>query len=207
MRFVYVMDPMCAWCFGFGPELEAFLSGHASARVEWVMGGLAPDNTEPMEQSLRDTIASYWHQIEQRTQVSFNHDYWHQNTPYRSTYQACRAVIVAQTMKENGAEAMSKAIQSAYYQQAANPSLDATLAACAVSIGLDEAQFLSSLNAQDTQAQLQQHLALTRQLQVGGFPALFYVTDENYAYALTLGYCQASELSERFTKIHQAASQ
>ncbi|KID58789.1 hypothetical protein JF50_02710 [Pseudoalteromonas luteoviolacea] len=204
MRFVYVMDPMCAWCYGFQPELEAFLSQHPSAQIEWIMGGLAPDNTEPMAQSLRETIASYWHQIEQRTQVSFNHDYWHQNTPYRSTYQACRAVIVAQNMRENSAEAMSKAIQSAYYQQATNPSLDATLAACAVSIGLEEASFLCLLNSPDTENQLQQHLVLTRQLQVSGFPALFYVTEENQAFALTLGYCQEEELTTRFNQILKA---
>ena len=25
MQFYYVMDPMCAWCYGFEPELESFM--------------------------------------------------------------------------------------------------------------------------------------------------------------------------------------
>ena len=37
MRFIYVMDPMCAWCYGFTPELEAFLQAHSDIDIEWVM--------------------------------------------------------------------------------------------------------------------------------------------------------------------------
>lgn len=95
MRFLYVMDPMCAWCYGFQPELEQFITTFPSADVEWVMGGLAPATEDPMAENIKQSISSYWYEIEKRAQVTFNHDYWKLNTPYRSTYTACRAVISA----------------------------------------------------------------------------------------------------------------
>ena len=136
MQFLYVMDPMCGWCYGFQPQLDAFLEKSPNSQVTWVMGGLAPDNDEPMDAALRETIASYWHQIEGTAKVPFNHDYWRVNTPYRSTYPACRAVIAAESMDKGSSSTMVKAIQKAYYRDAKNPSLEDTLVTCASVIGL-----------------------------------------------------------------------
>lgn len=203
MRFIYVMDPMCAWCYGFTPELEAFLQAHSNIDIEWVMGGLAPDNNQPMSEQMRTTIAAYWQQIEAKTQATFNHDYWHCNTPYRSTYLACRAVIVASDSLENGAEKMVNAIQIAYYQNAQNPSLENTLIECAIEIGIDKDKFVHALNSEQTQNTLTQHLAMTQQLHVTGFPALFYLDESNRAYPLALGFSTFNELERRFNRISQ----
>lgn len=201
MRFLYVMDPMCAWCYGFQPELEQFLSNHPPGQFEWVMGGLAPDSDQPMAEELRQTISSYWHQIEEKTQVSFNYDFWTLNTPYRSTYQACRAVIAAESLKEDNAKLMVKAIQSAYYKEAKNPSLQETLISCASKLGIDESSFSDALNSKETEQQLQQHLALSRHLQVTGFPALFYLDAQNQATPLTLGFCPSAYLEQGLHQI------
>ncbi|WP_100915445.1 DsbA family protein [Pseudoalteromonas spongiae] len=201
MRFIYIMDPMCAWCYGFKPELEAFFKTHSDIHVEWVMGGLAPDNNQPMSEQMRTTIAAYWQQIEAKTQVTFNHDYWHCNTPYRSTYLACRAVIVANDSLENGAEKMVNAIQTAYYQKAQNPSLENTLIECAATIGLNKDEFVDALKSEQTQKRLTQNLAITKQLHVTGFPALFYLDENNHVYPLALGFCTFNELAQRFNRI------
>jgi putative protein-disulfide isomerase len=197
------MDPMCSWCYAFQPELEAFLEQHSSLEVDWIMGGLAPDTSQAMDQSLRQTISSYWHQIEQKTQVSFNHDFWKLNTPYRSTYPACRAVITAESLKADSASKMVKAIQSAYYLQAQNPSLKDTLIACASSIDIDESQFLEVFMSEETEQRFQQHLTIAAQLQVRGFPALFIINDKNEAYPLTLGFCVTSQLEQKLSQINE----
>ena len=201
MRFVYVMDPMCAWCYGFQPELDRFLEQYPSAEVDWIMGGLAPDTNEPMNEALKEAISSYWHKIEKVSQVKFDHGYWDRNTPYRSTYQACRAVISAEKLAVKNSGKMAKAIQSAYYREARNPSLDKTLIDCAGAIGLSEEQFSSVLYSKETELQFQEHLAITRRFQVSGFPALFYVNKEKEVYPLTHGFCKVEELFERFCSI------
>jgi len=198
MRLYYVMDPMCAWCYAFAPELEEFLKKHTFLEVDWIMGGLAPDNHHPMDENLKQTISSYWHDIEKRTRVTFNHHFWILNTPYRSTYPACRAIIAAESLKAKSAHQMVKSIQSAYYLEAKNPSLDETLVACASSIGLDKSQFLKVFTSQETEQRFQKHLHLTYQLQARAFPALFYVNEKNEIYPLTLTYTQVSILEERF---------
>lgn len=198
------MDPMCSWCYGFQPELDEFLHHYPNAQITWVMGGLAPDNDEPMDNELKQTIVSYWHQIESKTQVTFNHDFWQLNTPYRSTFMACRAVIAAETLRENSASEMAKAIQAAYYQQAKNPSLVAILVDCAINIGLNKDAFSKTLASDETQTRLEQDFALSHQLGVSGFPSLFYIAPNNHAYPLALGYCKTAQLIQQQQK-YQAA--
>ncbi|MEN7344370.1 MAG: DsbA family protein, partial [Pseudomonadota bacterium] len=166
MQFLYVMDPMCGWCYGFQPQLEAFLAQWSKSEVTWVMGGLAPDNDQPMDDALRETIAAYWHQIEKTAGVPFNHDYWRINTPYRSTYPACRAVVAAETLTKGSSCAMAKAIQAAYYRDAKNPSLEDTLVACADSIGFSSEEFREELRSDETERTFQDHLGIVGQLQV-----------------------------------------
>ncbi|MCM8529160.1 MAG: DsbA family protein [Lentisphaeraceae bacterium] len=202
MRFLYVMDPMCSWCYAFQPELEEFLAKHPSVKVDWIMGGLAPDNDQPMDENMKESISSYWHQIEKKTQVSFNHDFWKLNTPYRSTYPACRAVISAELLKTNSAQKMVKAIQSAYYREAKNPSLEETLLNCASSIGFDEKHFLEVLKSDEVKKRFQEHLKISQHLQVRGFPAFFYINDQNQVYPLTLGFCQSAKLDHAFKTIN-----
>ncbi len=204
MRFLYVMDPMCAWCYGFQPELEKFLKQYPAAEVDWIMGGLAPDTKEPMHENLKKAISSYWYQIEKVSQVTFNHTYWTLNTPYRSTYQACRAVISAEKLAVKSAPKMVQAIQASYYREARNPSLDQTLIDCARSLGLDEKQFVGTLFSTETERQFKEHLNIARRFQVRGFPAFFYINENNEVYPITSGFCKAEELVERFALISES---
>lgn len=203
MRFLYVMDPMCGWCYAFQPELEAFLGQQNSVQIDWIMGGLAPDSKVPMDDEMKQRLSSYWYQLEEKTQVTFNHDFWKLNTPYRSTYPACRAVVSAEHLKAGSAQSMVKAIQSAYYQQAKNPALDDILIECAKTIGLDERAFSEAYTSEGVAQRFHQHLSIARQLQVNGFPALFFIDDKNHAYPLTLGFCQTADLLERFKHIQE----
>lgn len=205
MKLLYVMDPMCGWCYGFQPELEAFLKRYPLAEVDWIMGGLAPDTDQPMDENLKATISAYWYQIETKCRVNFNHDFWRLNTPYRSTYSACRAVISAESLKEKSAPQMVKAIQSAYYLEAKNPALNETLLACARLIEIDEDAFRAEFASEETEQKLQQHIQLSRHLQVSGFPALFYIDSQHQAFPLTLGYCDVNNLELQLKNIEQLA--
>ena len=53
MRLIYIADPMCSWCYGFGPELSKLLARHPDATVDVVMGGLRPFNTQPTTAEFR----------------------------------------------------------------------------------------------------------------------------------------------------------
>jgi putative protein-disulfide isomerase len=170
---------------------------HPDLDVLWVMGGLAPDSDEPMPLTMRDAIASTWKRIESQTGTPFNHDFWTQNTPRRSTYPSCRAVIAAGELHLEGRLMMSRAIQKAYYLDAKNPSDMSTLIECAETIGLDESQFSEQLRSDLIESKLNSELEFSRTLSVQGFPALLLVNGDAIT-PLALGYSTLDKIEKRF---------
>lgn len=169
----YLHDPMCSWCYGFAPVLDE-LKASLPDGIRWVslVGGLAPDSDEPMAQSMRDYLQQTWRRIEQQIPgARFNFDFWTNNTPRRSTYPACRAVITARLMADR-ADDMTRAIQRAYYREAANPSDVSVLCDVAASIGLDREEFERRLASEEIEQALISELDFVRELGVQSFPSL-----------------------------------
>jgi len=167
----YFHDPMCSWCWGYRPTWLKLLKLLASAiRIEYVVGGLAPDSDEVMSKEMANSIQSHWLRIEQELGVRFNHDFWVKCEPRRSTYPACRAVIAAK--HQNAEQAMILAIQNAYYLQAKNPSNLNTLVMIAGELKLDVKRFKKDITAVQTDEALTTQINLARECQVSGFPSL-----------------------------------
>ncbi|MEW8374468.1 MAG: DsbA family protein [Candidatus Thiodiazotropha sp.] len=173
-RLYYIHDPMCSWCWGFRPTLEALLAALPGAlSCSRLLGGLAADSSSPMPDEMRIRIQATWREIERRIpNTRFNFDFWSRNTPRRSTYPACRAVIAARIMNPDAEVMMILAIQQAYYLEARNPSDDSTLGEIAREIGLDQQRFSELLNHHSTQQALESEIAETLRLGVRSFPGL-----------------------------------
>ncbi|AZG74771.1 DsbA family protein [Shewanella livingstonensis] len=188
----YVHDPMCSWCWGYRPTwdtLQAQLLQQFGQQlnIKYLVGGLAPDSELPMPQPMQQMLQQTWHKINQQLGTEFNHDFWQQCQPKRSTYPACRATIVA---RQYGLEQqMINAIQQAYYLNARNPSDVATLVAIATQLGIPADLFDEQLSAVQTEDQLIKEINLARQLPIQGFPSLVLMVDNN-AYPIRLDYHQ-----------------
>ncbi|WP_254693636.1 DsbA family protein [Shewanella sp. MEBiC00475] len=188
----YVHDPMCSWCWGYRPTwnaLQVQLQQQFGQQLslQYLVGGLAPDSTEPMPEPMQQMLQQTWKNITQQLGTEFNHDFWQRCQPKRSTYPACRASIIARQFGQE--RAMISAIQQAYYLQAQNPSDIEVLCTLAESLDMNAAMFKQQLLSEDIDQQLQQEIAFTRQLPIQGFPSLVLVVD-NRAYPITLDYHQ-----------------
>jgi len=165
----YVTDPMCSWCWGFAPTIEKI---ERRTSVRYVMGGLAPDSDEPMPESMQAYVQDAWGAVEAATGARFNRDFWTQCAPRRSTYPACRAVLVATSLAPGGGPRLFRGIQRAYYLEARNPSETSTLIELAAEQGLDATRFAAELDAPATHARLAEDLALRDRLGARSFPSL-----------------------------------
>lgn len=176
----YVHDPMCSWCWAFGPTLERLLQqlpGEIS--VEKLLGGLAPDTDAPMPATMRERLQQTWRLIEQTVPgTRFNFDFWQNNTPRRATYPACRAVLAA---REQGADAaMLAAIQQAYYRDARNPSDTAVLRQLAGEIGLARAAFNEALDSERIQRRFEREMARAETMGADSYPSLVLQVGDHY---------------------------
>ena len=173
---------MCSWCWAFRPALDrlnAKLPKHL--HLEYLLGGLAKDTDDPMPEILRHQIQNHWRTIQtQVPETKFNFDFWEKCLPRRSTYPACRAVLVAKTQDIHFQEPMIQAIQHAYYCQARNPSDTDTLIELAEEIGLDIDRFSTSLHSDETQILLRREIVFARRIGGNAFPMLLLGNDNTY---------------------------
>lgn len=180
----YIYDPMCSWCYAFEAGWQR-LQNRLSERVQvtYVLGGLARDTNEPMPEDLRVMIRQTWQKIEKTVpEVHFNYAFWTSNTPVRSTYPACRAILAARKQRAAAGIEMRREIQKAYYQNALNPSRSETLIQCAREIELDVALFTADLTSVDIQMVLEEELRLAGRLNALVFPSLrFQYQDKLYS--------------------------
>lgn len=170
----YIYDPMCSWCYAFEHSFSA-LQHQLPAQLELktILGGLAADSNTPMPIETQSMIQQAWQQIENTVpDIRFNFDFWTKNTPYRSTYPACRAVLAAANQSTEFDAPMRQAIQQAYYQDAKNPSLNDVLIDCAAQLALDIKQFSNDLSNMPTHIKLNEHRHFAQLLEVNSYPAL-----------------------------------
>jgi len=64
MTLFYIMDPMCSWCYGFHPSINAIREKWPQLDIQYITGGLAPDSDEPMPIEMQNHLRSVWQQIE-----------------------------------------------------------------------------------------------------------------------------------------------
>ncbi len=198
----YFHDPMCSWCYAFQPTWQTIKSSiPAAVDVTYVLGGLAPDDDEPMPESLQQTIQHHWQRIQQVVPgTQFNFDFWTLCKPRRATYPACRAVVAAAAQGNTCAESMIQAIQRGFYREARNPSDYATHVQLARELGLNVEKFQHDLVSPETERELMRQIGLTQSFNVQGFPSLVLVLAGQH-HAIPVNYTNAESTLEMINGI------
>lgn len=202
----YVHDPMCSWCWGFKPTLDELLANLPdSVKVQRILGGLAPDNDQPMPLATQQMLQQTWQRIQEVIPgIAFNYDFWTQTQPRRSTWPSCRAVLAARQQNEAFEVPMITAIQEAYYLNARNPSDTDTLVSIAEETGCDAGQFADYLHSDAARKELDSERLMAQQLGAQGFPSLVFRNANDHLYGIAVNYNQPAAMLEQITQASAA---
>jgi putative protein-disulfide isomerase len=207
MKLIYVGDPLCSWCYGFGPQLEALLAARPAPNLSIVVGGLRPYTTEPMPEERKAEIAGYWQRVRDLTgaQIAALED----NTAMAradfiyDTEPACRAVVTARTLDAARSLDVFHAIQRAFYRDGHDVTQPEVLADIAAEHGFDRAQFLAQLTSERMRDATRTDFELAAGWGIRGFPALVIEHDQQLAL-FAGGYTPAEQLLQRLDAIKPA---
>lgn len=191
----YFHDPMCSWCWGFVPVWQQVQENlPTNIKLEYVVGGLAPDSDEPMPEEMQSKLQNVWQRIQETIPgTTFNFDFWKECQPRRSTYPSCRAVLAVKNLTPEKEQAMIRAIQKAYYLLAKNPSDVEVLAQCAIETGLEKESFIAQLESAEIEQQLAENISTYQKLSSAGFPSLVLKTETTH-HAIRIDYNDASTI-------------
>lgn len=193
---IYVGDPLCTWCYGFGPELSA---AHAAlgerAELRVIVGGLRPYTAESMDAALKRYLREAWQNVAQASGLPFAFGLLERNDFVYDTEPACRAVVTARSLQANAALPVFLAIQDAFYRDNRDPTREDTLADAAQGAGLERAEFLARFGSEHMKQATRQDFAATRSLGIRGFPTLLLARNGDVVL-IASGFARAAKMLE-----------
>jgi putative protein-disulfide isomerase len=195
-RLCYFADPMCSWCYGFGPVLTGFLGQHPTLAVEVVMGGLRPYTKDAAPASQKAEIRNHWRHVEAASGLPFDDAMLMSAGFIYNTEPACRAVVTAREMKDD-AIGLLKAIQCAFYRDARDVTDEEVLIAIAAENSIATKTFAEHLRSDVMRDATHRDFQLTAQLGVRGFPMLCAARGDQL-HAITNGYAPQQVVDESF---------
>jgi putative protein-disulfide isomerase len=218
---VYVADPMCSWCYGFGVPLHKLLEQLPGVPLAVVLGGLRAYNQEVMPDTLKSTLHHHWEEVAKRSGKTFGTGQFDRDGYIYDTEPACRAVVTIRTQAAAHTLAMYHAVQHAFYAlgrditqtavladiwQEVRQALMLTLADSKTIGNLDFSReaFVAAFESDSIKTQTRNDFAMVQQWGIRGFPALIAVVNGE-AQLVANGYMEADEMLQRVQQIFNAA--
>lgn len=193
----YFADPMCSWCWGFSPTIEALREAYRPRlKIALVPGGLRPGETAPMTPAGREEILHHWHQVHARTGQAFRFDGAMPPGFVYDTEPPSRAVVTVGSLAPDLIFAMFKSIQLAFYAEGRDVTQRETLANLVEALDVSRERFLQAFDSEGTRAKTLAHFRQARQAGVRGFPSLILQQAENL-HLITNGWQPLDEVREK----------
>ena len=202
MHLLYIADPLCSWCYGFGPELDGLVARRPDAKLDLVMGGLRPFNREPMSEAFRAMLLEHWRHVAEATRLEFSTAALEGPGFVYDTEPACRAVVTARHLDASRALPFMHAVQRAFYRDGLDATGTDVLADVARACGYERARFADSFESGAMREATRRDFARSQALGVAGFPTLGVVHGTN-VYLATSGFVPRDVLEERIAEIER----
>ncbi len=190
----YFADPLCSWCWGFAPVIDAIRDTYgAGLEIGLILGGLRPGTTEPVTATFREDILRHWREVERRTGQHFAFDRAMPEGFIYDTEPPSRALVAMAEINPAAMLSYLKSIQAAFYLQCQDVTKPEVLSTLAQHYDVEPARFLELFRSQDVQRKTQTHFQQSRQAGIVGFPTVVLQNGADYTL-LTRGYRPFSDI-------------
>jgi putative protein-disulfide isomerase len=208
MKLIFVGDPMCSWCYGFGKELSALTARHPELPLEILVGGVRAGATDLLDDSGKQFRLTHWARVEENSGLPFNRKAFlaRENFVY-DTEPVCRAVVTARRLAPQADHLqVFRALQNAFYVDGLDTTDGAVLAQVAVAAlekmghSLAAAAFHVEWSTPATIAATSAEFAQVRKMGIRSFPALLLdVADQ--LIEISPGYAHVDQIDKQLRAV------
>lgn len=197
-ELIYVGDPMCSWCYGFGPVIER-LDARFTFPTRLIIGGLRPGPAaEVLDDRLRGFLQHHWEEIGERTGQPFDlggldREDW--------TYDTLVPDIAAVAMRELNPEAalpFFARLQRAFYAEGIDVTDPDVYPGLLDGFDIDPSEFVDALASLEMQQATHGDFAQARALGADGFPTTFLRAGDD-THLVARGYAPYEALEPALT--------
>lgn len=188
---IFVGDPMCSWCYGFGPEL-AKLRGELNATpFSMIMGGLR--DGEIFDETRLKNHLGYWQAVHEATGLPFDAAALSQTNFNYTTEPACRAVITVRNIDRTKEYNAYAALQKAFYAEGRDITQADVIGNVIASIGIERDVFMALFQSPEMAKAAAADKQKARTYGVSSFPTLIIIDRQGHMSQIR-GYKKYEEL-------------
>nr|WP_038493434.1 DsbA family protein [Janthinobacterium agaricidamnosum] len=208
MKLVYVGDPMCSWCYGFGKELTALMQQHPELPLQIIVGGVRAGAKDVLDDSGKQFRLGHWARVEENSGLPFNRAAFMalENFVY-DTEPVCRAVVTTRKLvPQADLLAVFRALQQGFYvdgRDTTDGRVLADIAAAALNAAgyaIDAGLFHATWETPEVIAETHADFSRARAIGVRSFPALLLDTGKEFI-PVSPGYASHSQLEQQLSRL------
>ena len=204
MELIFIGDPMCSWCYGFGKEMTALQQRYPDIPVRIVVGGIRAGATDVLDEAGKRFRLQHWTRVEAASGLPFNRDAFRAREGFvYDTEPICRAVVTARRLApEADLVAVFRALQHAFYVDGLDTTSGRVLAAVATDAlalqrhDVEMATFLDAWGSQPVVDETAEDFRTARLWGVTSFPTLALRVDKKL-YQVAGGYASAETVADQ----------
>lgn len=194
---ILVLDPMCSWCWGFAPVIEALMKSYSDRyRFSLVVGGLRTKGEMPWDERSKAYLKSHWEQVAQNTGQPFSETLFEKAQFEYDTYPACKAVVtVRELFGMQKAFAYLHTIQEAFYARGEDITKVDVLIDLLKGMALESGVFKSFYGSEKAHRLMEHDFAKARSMGANAFPSVVIIDEEGHMVSQK-GYRSLSEMKK-----------
>ena len=198
----YVGDPMCSWCWGISPQINALQRYAAQEHIKFnlIMGGLRPGGGQEWNKPFRDYLKHHWQEVHKKSGQPFDLSLFEKEKFNYDTEPACRAVITVRTIAPEKTLAFYEFVQYYFYALSGDPKqLDFYEIICK-KLDIDFKVFSDQFTSNTLKLATQSDFRKSRELGIRGFPSVVY-RKKDKLYTIANGYTEFETLKKSILKL------
>ena len=191
-ELIFVIDPMCSWCWGFHPVMEELRHKHSNHyKFSLVAGGLRTTGEMTWNEQSKAYLKQNWDAVAKRTGQPFSHTLLNRSTFDYNTYPTCKALVVVRELwgDEASFDYLS-CIQKAFYAD----GIDITSLDVLTSFVTHEKKaFQAFYKSERAELLMQNDFSKSRSMGANAFPSVVKIDEDGHMVCLK-GYRSAEEI-------------
>jgi putative protein-disulfide isomerase len=208
MTLYYIYDAYCGWCYGFSPVMKKIAEKYKNVLdTEVLSGGMIIDEQVHPISRTAAYIRSAYPRVEELTGVQFGEYYlWHINHPDESDWmmnseKAAIALCIFKEYYPDRALEFAWDLQFALNYEGRDLCDDEAYRHLLEAYTIPAEDFYTKLHSEAYKDKARYEFALTKHLQVTGFPCVLLQSADSKFYLLANGYTDFETLDARVANV------
>lgn len=179
-EIIFVVDPMCSWCWGFSPVIES-LKNDDNYIISLVVGGLRTSGQLNWDENTKAYLQSHWEQVNKSTGQTFSNTLFEKTDFDYDTYPACKAIVtVRELFGMQQAFTYLHTLQEAFYTKGEDITKVDVLVRLLDPAEIDVEKFKTFYISKRAQVLMEHDFAKARSMGANAFPSVVIIDKEGH---------------------------